>query len=64
MVGPYGTGDLAPLLEFAIESSNNLSNWQIIESIDTDDGVGDLAFAPDATIPAKFFRVTVAEIEE
>ena len=64
MVGPYGTGDLAPLLEFAIESSNNLSDWQIIESIDTDDGVGDLAFTPDATIPAKFFRVTVAEIKE
>ena len=64
VTGPYGVGDLAPLLEFAIESSANLTDWDVAESVDTDDGVGEMAFTPDAAIPAKFFRVTVAELDE
>ena len=64
VVGPYGIGDIAPLLEFTIESSTNLSDWEIVESVDTDDGIGDMAFTPDAATPSKFFRVVVEEIEE
>ena len=64
VVGPYGVGDLAPLLEFTIESSTNLSDWDTVESVDSDDGVGDMAFTPDAATPARFFRVTVAELDE
>jgi len=62
--GTYGIGDIAPLLEFTIESSTNLSDWEIVESVDTDDGIGDMAFTPDAATPSKFFRVVVEEIEE
>ncbi len=64
VTGPYGVGDLAPLLEFAIEASDNLSDWEVVESVDTQDGIGDMALAPDADSPAKFFRVSVAELEE
>ena len=64
VVGPYGVGDLAPLLEFTIESSTNLSDWDTVESVDSDDGVGDMAFTPDAATPARFFRVIVAELDE
>ncbi len=64
VVGPYGVGDLAPLLEFTIESSANLTDWEVVESVDTYDGVGDMAFTPDAATPARFFRVTVAELDE
>ena len=64
VVGPYGIGDIAPLLEFTIESSTNLSDWEIVESVDTDDGIGDMAFTPDAATPSKFFRVVVEEIDE
>jgi len=64
VTGPYGTGDLAPLLEFTIESSANLTDWEVVESVDTYDGVGDMAFTPDAATPARFFRVTVAELDE
>ncbi len=64
VVGPYGTSDLAPLLEFTIESSTNLSDWNTVESVDSDDGVGDMAFTPDPMTPAKFFRVTVAELDD
>ena len=64
VVGPYGTSDLAPLLEFTIESSANLSDWNIVESVDSDDGVGDMVFTPDPTTSAKFFRVTVAELDD
>jgi ankyrin repeat protein len=64
VVGPYGIGDLAPLLEFTIESSTNLSDWQAGEAFDTVDGVGEMAFTPDAATPAEFFRVTAAELDE
>ena len=64
MTGPYGTGDLAPLLEFTIESSANLTDWEVVESVDTYDGVGDMAFTPDTATPARFFRMTVAELDE
>ncbi len=64
VVGPYGTGDRAPLLEFTIESSTNLSDWEAGEAFDTVDGVGEMAFTPDAATPARFFRVTVAEHDE
>ena len=64
VTGPYGTGDLAPLLEFTIESSANLTDWEVVESVDIYDGVGDMAFTPDAATPARFFRVTVAELDE
>ncbi|MBT4624145.1 MAG: ankyrin repeat domain-containing protein [Verrucomicrobia bacterium] len=64
VTGPYGTGDLAPLLEFTIESSANLTDWEVVESVDTYDGVGDMAFTPDTATPARFFRVTVAELDE
>ncbi len=64
VVGPCGIGDIAPLLEFTIESSTNLSDWEIVESVDTYDGIGDMAFTPDAATPSKFFRVVVEEIEE
>ncbi len=64
VVGPYGVGDLAPLLEFTIESSTNLSDWEIVESVDTDDGIGDMTFVPDTGSPGRFFRVSVAELEE
>ena len=64
VVGPYGTGDRAPLLEFTIESSTNLSDWEAGEAFDAVDGVGEMAFTPDAATPARFFRVTVAELDE
>ena len=64
VIGPYGTGDRAPLLEFTIESSTNLSDWEAGEAFDTVDGVGEMAFTPDAATPARFFRVTVAELDE
>jgi hypothetical protein len=64
VVDPYGIGDIVPLLEFTIEFSTNLSDWEIVESVDTDDGIGDMAFAPDTRSPARFFRVSVAELEE
>ena len=64
VVGPYGTGDRAPLLEFTIESSTNLSDWEAGEAFDAVDGVGEMAFTPDAATPARFFRVTVAEHDE
>ena len=64
VTGPYGSGDMAPLLEFTIESSANLTDWEVVESVDTDDGVGDMALTPDAATSAKFFRVTVAELDE
>jgi len=64
VTGPYGTGDLAPLLEFTIESSANLTDWEVVESVDTYDGVGDMAFTPDTATPARFFRMTVAELDE
>ena len=64
VVGPYGTGDRAPLLEFTIESSTNFSDWEAGEAFDTVDGVGEMAFTPDAATPARFFRVTVAELDE
>ena len=64
VIGPYGTGDRAPLLEFTIESSTNLSDWEAGEAFDAVDGVGEMAFTPDAATPARFFRVTVAELDE
>ncbi|MBL4640911.1 MAG: ankyrin repeat domain-containing protein [Verrucomicrobiales bacterium] len=64
VIGPYGTGDRAPLLEFTIESSTNFSDWEAGEAFDTVDGVGEMAFTPDAATPARFFRVTVAEHDE
>ncbi|MEC8988407.1 MAG: ankyrin repeat domain-containing protein, partial [Verrucomicrobiota bacterium] len=64
VVGPYGLGDIAPLLEFAIETSANLGDWEIIESVDTFDGVGEFEFTLDAVTPSKFFRVVVKEIDE
>lgn len=62
--GPYGTGDLTPLLEFTIETSINFSDWESAESIDTEDGVGELEFEPDPADTARFFRVAVDELEE
>ena len=64
VVGPYGLGDIAPLLEFAIETSAKLGNWEIGESVDTVDGVGELEFTLDAVTPSKFFRVIVEQIDE
>ena len=64
VVGPYGTGNRAPLLGFAIETSINLSDWESAESVDTEDGVGVLKFEPDPEVPARFFRVAVNELEE
>ena len=64
VIGPYGIGDIVPLLEFTIESSTNLSDWEIVESVDTDDGIGDMTFVPDTGSPGRFFRVSVAELEE
>ena len=64
VVGPYGTGDIAPFLEFTIETSTNLGDWETAESVDTVDGVGLLEFTLDAATPARFFRVLVEEIEE
>ena len=64
VVGPYGTGDLAPSLEFTIETSINLSDWERGESIDTEDGVGVMEFEVDRATPARFFRVAVDELEE
>ncbi|MDP6795652.1 MAG: ankyrin repeat domain-containing protein [Verrucomicrobiota bacterium] len=64
VVGSYGTGDLAPLLEFTIETSMNLSDWETVESIDTEDGVGVMEFEVDRATPARFFRVAVDELEE
>ena len=64
VIGPYGTGDVTPLLEFTIETSINLSDWESAESIDTEDGVGELEFEPDPADPARFFRVAVHELEE
>jgi len=64
VVGPYGTGDITPLLEFTIETSTNLSDWETAESIDTDDGVGMLEFEVDPAAPARFFRILIEEIEE
>ena len=64
VVGPYGLGDIAPLLEFAIETSTNLGDWEIGESVDTVDGVGELEFTLDAVTPSKFFRVIVEEMDE
>ena len=64
VIGPYGTGDRAPLLEFTIESSTNLSDWEAGEAFDAVDGVGEMAFTPDAATPARFFRATVAELDE
>ena len=64
VVGPYGLGDIAPLLEFAIETSANLGDWEVGESVDTVDGVGELEFTLDAVTPSKFFRVVVEEIDE
>ena len=64
VVGPYGTSDLAPLLEFTIEMSINFSDWETGESFDTEDGVGVMEFEVDRAISAGFFRVAVDELEE
>ena len=64
VIGPYGTGDVTPLLEFTIETSINFSDWESAESIDTEDGVGELEFEPDPADPARFFRVAVDQLEE
>ncbi len=64
VIGPYGTGDIAPLLEFNIENSINLSVWEVVESVDTEDGIGMLEFESEPADLARFFRVSVNEIEE
>jgi len=64
VVGPYGTGNRAPLLGFAIETSFNLSDWESAGSVDTKDGVGVLKFEPNPEVPVRFFRVVVNELEE
>ena len=64
VAGPYGTGDITPLLEFTIETSANLSDWETAESIDTEDGIGVVEFEVDPAAPARFFRIVIEEIEE
>ncbi|MDP6892068.1 MAG: ankyrin repeat domain-containing protein [Verrucomicrobiota bacterium] len=64
VVGPYGMGDLTPQLEFVLEVSDNFEDWEILESIDTDDGVGELEFNPQAIVQSRFYRVVINEIED
>ncbi len=39
-------------------------DWEVVESVDTQDGIGDMALALDAGSPKKFFRVSVEQLEE
>ncbi|MEE2614277.1 MAG: ankyrin repeat domain-containing protein [Verrucomicrobiota bacterium] len=64
VVGPYGMGDLTPQLEFVLEVSDNFEDWEILESIDTDDGVGELEFNPQEIVQSRFYRVVINEIED
>ena len=64
IIGPYGMGDLTPQLEFALEVSDNFENWKILESIDTDDGVGEIEFNPQEGVESRFYRVIINEIED
>ncbi|HJO09404.1 MAG TPA: hypothetical protein QGH16_06105 [Verrucomicrobiota bacterium] len=52
------------MLEFTIKASDNLSDWKVVESMNTEDRIGDMAFAQEADSSAKFFRVCVAELED
>lgn len=64
VVGPYGNGDTTPQLEFVIEASSDFSDWEIVEAVDTNEGVGEAIFEIDPDIPAKFLRVAINEIED
>ncbi len=64
VVGPYGNGDKTPQLEFVIEASSDFSDWEIVEAVDTNEGVGEAIFEIDPDIPAKFLRVAINEIED
>ena len=64
VIGPYGIGDLTPQLEFVLEVSDNFEDWEILESIDTDDGVGEMEFNPDEIVQSQFYRVVINEIED
>ena len=64
VVGPYGNGDTTPQLEFVIEASSDFSDWEIVEAVDTNEGVGETIFEIDPDIPANFLRVAVNEIED
>ena len=64
VLGPYGMGDLAPQLEFVIESSVNFIDWDILEAVDTEDGIGEIEFQPQEDIQSRFYRVLVNEIED
>jgi ankyrin repeat protein len=64
VVGPYGNGDTTPQLEFVIEASSNFSDWEIVEAVDTNEGVGETVFEIESDILAKFLRVAINEIED
>ena len=64
VIGPYGIGDLTPQLEFVLEVSDNFEDWEILESIDTDDGVGEMEFNPDEIVQSQFYRIVINEIED
>ena len=64
VLGPYGMGDLTPQLEFVIESSVNFIDWDILEAVDTEDGIGEIEFQPQEDIQSRFYRVLVNEIED
>ena len=64
VVGPYGNGNTTPQLEFVIEASSDFSDWEIVEAVDTNEGVGEAIFEIDPDIPAKFLRVAINEIED
>ena len=64
VIGPYGLGDLTPQLEFTLESSVNFKNWILLESVDTEDGVGEIDFNADNLFQSRFYRVLVNEIED
>ena len=64
VVGPYGTDDLTPQLEFTIEQSADFVDWEITEAVDTSEGIGEMLFEADSEVPARFYRVSVAELDE
>ena len=64
VVGPYGTDDLTPQLEFTIEQSADFVDWEITEAVDTSEGIGEMLFEADSEVPVRFYRVSVAELDE
>jgi len=64
VVGPYGTDDLTPQLEFTIEQSSNFIDWDVMEAVDIFEGIGEMLFETDAEDSSRFYRVAVTELEE